>query len=109
MDLFVYGTLMDDDLVVQLTGHRFRKDAAVLDGYRKLVAFQEYPQILPSPGSRVDGFVLRGVSEHALQALDRYEGEGRLYKRTNVVVEINGRKALAMTYVGIPSVPKNCA
>ena len=43
MDLFVYGTLMNDALAVELTGRDFRKERARLPGYRKIMPEGDYP------------------------------------------------------------------
>lgn len=102
MDLFVYGTLMADDLVAQLTGQRLRKDVAVLDGYRKEVAPDAYPRLILDPAGRVHGFLLRDVGADALRAFDRYEDEGHLYRRTTVTVTVGGLRQAAMTYVRLP-------
>ena len=99
MDLFVYGTLMEDDLVHGLTGRRFRKEPAVLTGYRKIVPPGGHPQIVPAADSQVDGFVLRDVDADALEIFDRYEDEGRLYRRTNVTVIVAGAPQPAAVYV----------
>lgn len=100
-DLFVYGTLMDDALVAELTNHRFPKEPATLSGYRKLTPPGGYPQIIPDADEVVTGFLLRGLDAGALRALDRYEDEGQLYRRVEVVVSVAGVAARAMTYVGI--------
>lgn len=102
MELFVYGTLMDDARVAELTGQRFRKQPAVLRGYRKLPSRLGYPYIVPDADGMVDGFLLRDVTAEALRAFDRYEDEEQLYRRTVVQVEVGGRTEQAMTYVGIP-------
>ena len=101
MNLFVYGTLMDDALVARLTGQRFRKEPAALHGYRKVLPAGGYPYIVTDARGVVDGFVLREVGTAALRAFDRYEDEGRLYRRTVVVVNIGGREEHVWTYVGL--------
>lgn len=101
MELFVYGTLMDDARVAELTGRCFPKQAAVLHGYRKVSSPLGYPYVVPEPGGVVEGFRLRDITADALQAFDRYEEEGRLYRRTEVEIEVGGRLEQAMTYVGI--------
>ena len=101
MKLFVYGTLMDDARVAELTGQRFRKQPAALRGYRRLPSGHGYPYVVPEAGGVVDGFLLRDVTAEALRAFDRYEEEGRYYRRTEVEVEVAGRRESAMTYVGI--------
>ncbi len=107
VNMFVYGTLLDDALVERLTGRRLRKAPAVLRGYRKIAPRDGYPYIVPDPAAVVHGCVLYAVDAEALRRFDHYEDEGHLYRRTSVVVTITEAGAAetqqpAMTYVGIP-------
>jgi gamma-glutamylcyclotransferase (GGCT)/AIG2-like uncharacterized protein YtfP len=101
MQLFVYGTLMDDALVDRLTGRRFPKERARLAGYRKMTPPGGYPYIVPDATAAVEGFVLLDVDTDALRILDAYEDEGRLYRRSTVVITLDGRSVEAMAYVGV--------
>lgn len=101
MNLFVYGTLLDDSLVHQLTGRRYDRHPAVLVGYRKVEVSDGYPYIVRDPAGRVDGFMLTGIDNDALATLDAYEDEGSLYRRTEVAVVVSGRQVGAATYVGL--------
>jgi gamma-glutamylcyclotransferase (GGCT)/AIG2-like uncharacterized protein YtfP len=101
VDLFVYGTLMDDVVVAQLTGRRFAKHRAQLAGYRKCTPCGGYPYIVPDDEGHVEGLVLRDVTNEALQAFDEYEDEGRLYRRVEVPVTIAGQAARAFAYVAV--------
>ena len=98
--LFVYGTLMDDALVSELTGRRFPKEPAVLPGYRKVVPDCGYPYVVPDANGVVEGFVLFDVDEEALRIFDGYEDEGRLYRRVGVVVTVAGHACGSMAYLG---------
>jgi gamma-glutamylcyclotransferase (GGCT)/AIG2-like uncharacterized protein YtfP len=104
-DLFVYGTLLDDALVVQLTGRRFTAQAARLHGYRK-IEVSDYPGIVADATAVVDGRLLRGVDAAALAVLDGYEEEGRLYRRTSVVVEVGRTRRRAQAYIAITGAPE---
>ena len=101
MDLFVYGTLMDDALVVELTGRSFRKEPARLPGYRKIMPEGDYPYIVPDAVQSVDGVVLCDVDDTALQAFDVYEDE-RLYLRREVTVIVAGDRRACLAYVRHP-------
>ncbi len=101
VNLFVYGTLMDDALVAELTGRRCRKETAVLAGYRRVTPAGGFPFIVPDSAAVVHGFLLYELDAEALHALDRYEDEGHLYRRTAVTVSSGGREHSCMTYVGI--------
>ncbi len=101
VSLFVYGTLMDDAVVEELTGRRFRKEAAVLAGYCRITPEGSFPFIVPDSAAVVHGFLLYELDAEALHALDRYEDEGHLYRRTAVVVRTGSGERSCMTYVGI--------
>ncbi|MBI3786083.1 MAG: gamma-glutamylcyclotransferase [Deltaproteobacteria bacterium] len=101
MDLFVYGTLRDAELVKQLTGRVFDSQPARLAQYRKISPLDGYAYIVADTGNDVEGLLLLDVDAAALAALDRYEGEGELYRRTLVDVLIAGARQPAQTYVGI--------
>jgi gamma-glutamylcyclotransferase (GGCT)/AIG2-like uncharacterized protein YtfP len=106
VDLFVYGTLLDDALVQQLTGFRFPKRAAQLGGYRKCTPAGGYPYIVPDDDGTVDGALLCDVADDALRALDAYEDEGRLYRRIEVTVTIDAQPQRAFTYVAATVAPR---
>lgn len=98
VDLFVYGTLMDDALVMQLTGRRFRKEPARLPAYRKVAPEDDYPYIVRDGACVVEGFVLCDLDEEALRAFDLYEDE-RLYRRAPVTVDLGGTPRECLVYV----------
>ncbi len=100
---------MDDDVVMGLSGRHFPKVSAVLEGYRKDVPAGGYPRIVADEGGTVQGMLLQGVDAVSLRAFDLYEDEGRLYQRTPVMVRVGGEPTPAVTYVGLPVLPKNCA
>lgn len=98
-NLFVYGTLKDNDLVRALTGRSFPRVAAELSGWRLVpptASASGYPEVEPSAGQRVRGYLLLGVDPRSLRALDAYE-EG--YRRRRVRVWAGGRAVRAEVYV----------
>jgi len=97
--LFVYGTLMDEARVLAVTGRTFPARAARLDGYRRNTS-GPYPYVVPAARSHVDGLLLDGIDAASLDALDRYEDEGRLYRRRAVTVLVDGASVACETYVG---------
>ena len=101
LDLFVYGTLLDDTVVQQVTGRRFPKRAARLSGYRKFTPDGGYPYIVAHEGGAVEGALLCGLDQDALQALDRYEDEGCLYRRIEVTITIDARPRRAFAYMAV--------
>jgi len=102
VNLFVYGTLASQDRVHALTGRRFRRLAAELAGYERVVPRRDYPYIVPNPRGKVRGHVLLGVDPVSLAALDRYEGEGVLYHRRRVAVRLGAETASCQAYVADP-------
>ncbi len=103
--LFVYGTLMDDGVICALTGRRFPKKPAVLSGYRKVVPDGGYPYIVPDADAVTDGFVILGLDDEALRILDRYEDEGCLYRRIEVVATVDDRPLPCMAYGAVAGAP----
>jgi gamma-glutamylcyclotransferase (GGCT)/AIG2-like uncharacterized protein YtfP len=100
VDLFVYGTLMNDGVLRSLTGRSFPKHEAELFGFERFTPDNGYPYIVPNPGTRVYGILLTQIDQAALAVLDRYEEEGRLYHRCRVEVTVGGHRVSCETYVG---------
>lgn len=100
MKLFVYGTLMDEELVYALTRRRFPRCQAELPHFARFLPPGGYPYILPRVGARVRGVLLCDLDPASLAVLDRYEDEGTLYHRRRVQVIAHGRSVLCETYVG---------
>ena len=96
--LFVYGTLLSDDLVRKLTGRVFPKRPATLEDFERLEPPGDYPYITPKPGARVYGSLLDGIDAASLRKLDAYEGDG--YRRTPVEVRAGVVRVRCETYVG---------
>ena len=99
VDLFVYGTLLDDGLVEQLTGRRFPRRAAQLSGYRKYMPTGQYPYIVSDNDGTVDGTLLCDLTADALRMFDAYEDEGRLSQRVEVTVTVDAQPRRAFAYV----------
>jgi gamma-glutamylcyclotransferase (GGCT)/AIG2-like uncharacterized protein YtfP len=100
--LFVYGTLTVEDRVVALTGRRFPRRPARLSGYRRITATHGYPDLVPSADGEVEGFLLEGIDDASLRALDAYEDAGRLYHRRPVRVRVGEASVDCEAYLGQP-------
>lgn len=100
MDLFVYGTLMDPELVRRLTGRIFSRCPARLADFRRIEPPGSYPYIVPCPGSTVEGVVLRNLDDRTLRVLDEYEGN--LYLRTEVTADTAAGPRRCVVYVARP-------
>jgi gamma-glutamylcyclotransferase (GGCT)/AIG2-like uncharacterized protein YtfP len=101
-NLFVYGTLMCEDIMRDVSGCVLGRAVATLVGYqRKQVRGEEYPGLVEEPAGRVEGVVYHRIPESAWERLDRFEGE--MYERHTVGVRLgDGEHASAQTYVVRP-------
>ena len=101
MDLFVYGTLLSNELMASVCGYSHAGEAAVLRDFRcRRVRGESYPAIVPWPGDFVRGKLYRGLNRIQLDRLDRFEGH--LYRRQPVQVEGAVGACRADTYVMAP-------
>ncbi|WP_309228528.1 gamma-glutamylcyclotransferase family protein [Roseomonas sp. KE2513] len=77
MPLFLYGTLLDRRILARRSGDprlpRTMRPAVLHDHARVFFRGTPYPTLVPQPGGRVEGALIRPVPA-ALAALRRYEG-----------------------------------
>eukprot|EP00834_Sanchytrium_tribonematis_P007383 NODE_659_length_4968_cov_0.490655.p1 type:complete len:774 gc:universal NODE_659_length_4968_cov_0.490655:2432-111(-) len=74
MKLFVYGTLLYDDVQISVTGRKLRGKSALLKNYNRYqVKRQSYPGIVYELGGVVEGQIIE-VTEEELLLIDDYEG-----------------------------------
>ncbi|MGQ9662282.1 MAG: gamma-glutamylcyclotransferase family protein [Kiritimatiellia bacterium] len=100
MHLFVYGTLMCEEIMRRVTGTTWRSCEAILEGYkRRTIKGEVYPGIVSDPHCSTRGRLYFDVPETAIQQLDRFEGQ--MYKRCSVEVHVanTGERVSAQTYV----------
>lgn len=99
MNLFVYGTLMDPEIMAQAAGETYRSQRATLFQYvRKTLRGEIYPAIIRQPSGAVAGLIYYDVSSAAMARLDRFEGP--LYVRSEVVaLSAAGERVATYTYV----------
>ena len=100
MNLFVYGTLTDPDVLRRVAGRTFSTESAVLEEFRRIEEPGCYAFVEPCPGASVDGLLLLGVDAPTLGRLDDYEDEGELYFRRPVRVRVGDSIRDCETYVG---------
>ncbi len=100
--LFVYGTLTDLKLIKTITGKEFEGEPAELPGYKKIDPPYSYPLLLPDPRHKVTGILLKNVDQEAIRKIDRYEDEGKLYRRCKVKVKSAHTEVEAFVYFGEP-------
>lgn len=99
INLFTYGTLMDEALMERLTGKRFKWCEGTLYDYKKLmVKGEDFPGIIAFTGEMVRGRVYFNVDNESLNKINEYEDE--FYELKRVLVHTNnGKKIDAYTYV----------
>lgn len=100
MHLFVYGSLMFEEVWSRLVRGSYVKRSARLHGFsRRRVRDDVYPVIVKSCDSDwVDGMVYLHVSEEDIRRLDFFEGD--FYNRQDHTVVVEGaEKATAAVYV----------
>ncbi len=96
--VFVYGTLLFDEVVEAVTGRRLEGAPAVLEGFaRRRIRERNYPGIVPDADERTAGRLYRDVDTDSLARLDVFEGE--LYDRLSLEVDCGGHRLRAFTYV----------
>jgi len=102
MNLFAYGTLMDAEIMTQVSGATYRSQKATLSQYvRKTVWGEIYPAILKRNGGLVDGVVYFDLSPEAFDRLDKFEGPLYVKKKVMVTCE-SGESVGTYTYVISP-------
>jgi gamma-glutamylcyclotransferase (GGCT)/AIG2-like uncharacterized protein YtfP len=98
-NVFVYGSLMFDDVWERVVKRHYEKQAAVLRGYRRLpVKGESYPGLVKSFSGYVQGLVYFDVTAQGIRRLDKFEGS--YYRRRQVRVKTaDGRVHNASVYV----------
>jgi gamma-glutamylcyclotransferase (GGCT)/AIG2-like uncharacterized protein YtfP len=87
-NVFVYGSLMFEEVWERIIKRRYTRHDAKLSGYKRLdVKGQLYPGLIKSNNSQVDGAVYLGIKSKDILALDRFEG--KYYKRMPVRVTVD--------------------
>lgn len=86
-NLFVYGSLMFDEVWDKIISSRHRKVPAQLHGFaRYSVAGETYPGLRKETNNKVDGLLVYGLNKKDIAALDRFEGH--YYQRQRVTVTV---------------------
>ncbi len=76
--MFFFGTLMDLDMLSAVIGRLpgpAEREPAFLRGLRRVfVAGRPYPMLIPQVGGRVEGLLVKGLSDQDIERLAFYEG-----------------------------------
>ncbi|KAH8503969.1 hypothetical protein H0E87_011565 [Populus deltoides] len=86
-NVFVYGSLLSDDVVRALLSRIPQSSPAILNGYHRFsIKGRVYPAILPVENKKVSGKVLHGITDPELYILDEFEDVE--YERVTVDVSL---------------------
>jgi gamma-glutamylcyclotransferase (GGCT)/AIG2-like uncharacterized protein YtfP len=100
IDLFVYGTLMNDEYVRLLLKRTVPAQAAKLHHHLRVAPSWSFPFVVKHHGAVCHGRILKGLDPQELKIIDEFEDEGRLYHRTPVVARAGDLRQRCQTYVG---------
>lgn len=96
INLFVYGSLMFDEVWKRLVSGDFERTPARLAGYRRLkIKNEEYPGLVKDVGV-VRGILCKGVDEQTMKRLDEFEAD--CYERVDGVVLTDDGKEIPAAY-----------
>ncbi|XP_038897447.1 AIG2-like protein D isoform X2 [Benincasa hispida] len=89
--VFVYGSLMADEVLRILLKRTPQSSDAVLNGYQRLsIKGRVYPAIIPVDSKKVSGKILSGIKNSEMDILDAFEDVE--YKR--ITVEVSSMDSL---------------
>ncbi|ESQ46423.1 hypothetical protein EUTSA_v10000361mg [Eutrema salsugineum] len=98
--VFVYGSLMADDVVQLLLNRVPRTASAILpDFHRFSIKGRVYPAILPAEADKVPGKVLFGITDDELYILDEFEDIDYERKNVQVLLTDSSEKLQTKTYI----------
>jgi len=102
--LFFYGTLMDLDVLAYLLERPVDLDdleAATITGFQRTTAIgARYPVLVPEPGGKVEGRLLRRATVRDIARINHYESEEYLAELRTVTTGA-GREVAAWLYLGL--------
>lgn len=104
VDLFVYGTLMNDKYVELLLNRHVKSVPARLYHFMRMDPSWCFPFIVKHKGAVTRGRILQDITAEELKILDDFEDEGNMYYRRPVIARTGGFRQRCQTYVGNISV-----
>jgi gamma-glutamylcyclotransferase (GGCT)/AIG2-like uncharacterized protein YtfP len=104
MNLFVYGTLKDRELIQLLLGRSLgNPSVAIMPECTTVMSNRGYPVIIPRENLNVQGVVWRELTDQDFAILDKYEGchvETPVYQREKREVIIDRKMEEVWVYFG---------
>ncbi|XP_022851257.1 AIG2-like protein D [Olea europaea var. sylvestris] len=99
-NVFVYGSLLADDVVQVLLNRIPASSPATLPNYHRFsIRGRVYPAILPIENNKVTGKVLLGITPLELHILDEFEDAEYERRTVDVFLMDSSEKLQAHTYV----------
>lgn len=101
MNLFAYGELMKDGVLLRLIGRIPEKKRGKIKGYERFFDYSiGYYGVRRREGSEVSGVILLGITEEELVIFDYFEDEGELYYRVKTkAYDENGEEYEVFLYL----------
>jgi len=101
MNLFVYGELMKDHVLLHLINRIPKKKRGRIKNYEKFFDPSiGYYGVRRKEGAEVSGFILLDITEDELKIFDYFEDEGELYHRIKTkAYDEDGREYEVFLYV----------
>lgn len=94
--VFVYETLLNQEIVEKFIGHKVKNEIDALDNFKEVslssVEGEDFHTIIPSPGDQVKGRILY-LTDHDLKVMDDREN---LYTRTKIKTK---REKIVWVYI----------
>ncbi|KAL6603534.1 hypothetical protein ACP70R_043895 [Stipagrostis hirtigluma subsp. patula] len=99
-DVFVYGSLMQEEVVRAILKRVPPSAPALLPNYHRFnIKNRIYPAILPTESKKVAGKVIMGVTDEELNVLDAFEDVEYVRRRVEISLTDSSETMLADTYV----------
>ncbi|XP_073010286.1 AIG2-like protein D [Typha latifolia] len=99
-NVFVYGSLLADEVVHVLLNRLPPSSPAILNGYHRFsIKGRVYPAILPVDSKKVAGKVITGITDLELDILDTFEDVEYIRRTVEISLPDKSEKLFADTYV----------
>uniref|UniRef100_A0ACD5TCK3 Uncharacterized protein n=1 Tax=Avena sativa TaxID=4498 RepID=A0ACD5TCK3_AVESA len=98
--VFVYGTLMSEEVVRVLLGRVPPSSPALLPNHQRFsIKGRVYPAILPVDGNQVPGKVFKEITDGELHVLDTFEDEEYVRETVGVSLTDSSETVPAFAYI----------
>ena len=96
-NLFVYGSLLFNEIIEGLTGKTFQSERAILSGFKRVSLIDaDYPALVKDKNATAEGRVLFNLDRRSLDIISFFEGDE--YAQTIVDLNQSTLKALTFTW-----------